>query len=354
MKSGDMRRNVPGAGQMRPRTGNMPRAGGPMRRREFLVLACAAAWPLVAHAASADKPVIGFLHSGSRDQYGARLQAFLKGLSDAGFVDGVDVAIEYRWANGDNDKLPMLAADLIARQVAVIATVGSTSATVIAKAATSTIPIVFATGADPVELGFVASLNRPGGNITGVTSSNAELAGKWIGLSRELAPHAQRYFAVVNPASILGAVFTADLDAAAKASGSRLEILNASTEPEIEAAFAAFQQGDGEVLLFCPDPFFYAKRSWITALALSRRALTIFDDREYALAGGLLTYGADWSNLMALAGGYVARILKGEKPADLPVMRASKYELVINLKTAKSLGLDVPFTLLGGATEVIE
>jgi putative ABC transport system substrate-binding protein len=326
-----------------------------MRRRDFVRLAAAVAtWPAIVRAGPSDKPVIGFLHSGARDQYGSRLDAFLESLSEAGFTDGVDAAIEYRWANGDTDKLPMLAADLTARRVAVIATVGSTSATVVAMAATSTIPIVFATGADPVALGFVASLSRPGGNVTGVTSSNAELVGKWIGLGHELAPHALRYFALVNPKSPLGAVFTADLVAAANASGIRLEILNASKEPEIEAAFAAFQLGNGEVLLFCPDPFFYAKRSWIAASALRLRAPTIFDDREYAVAGALLTYGADWSNLMALAGGYVARILKGERPADLPVIRASKYELAINLKTAKALGLDVPFALLAGATEVIE
>ena len=326
-----------------------------MRRRELIVLLGAAvAWPIAAREQQSVGPMIGFLHSGSADKNVARLDAFRKGLSEAGFVDGKNVAIEFRWANGETDKLPAMAADLVKRQPAVIVTAGSTPATVVAKSATSSIPIVFATGADPVALGFVESLNRPGGNITGVTSLNAELAAKWLGLFRGLASRATHYFAVVNAASALSKPFIRDLETGAKSLGINVDILRASSESEIDAAFAGVPQQSGNVLMFGPNSLFYTRREQIAALARRKAALTIFDDREYAVAGGLMTYGADWSNLTELAGGYTGRILKGEKPADLPVIRATKYEMVINLKTAKTLGLEMPPTLLATADEVIE
>jgi putative tryptophan/tyrosine transport system substrate-binding protein len=326
-----------------------------MRRRDFIkVLAgSAVALPLAAHAQQPAVPVIGFLHSGSPDQNVKRLAAFRKGLNEAGFVEGQNVAIEYRWAAGQNDKLPALVADLIRRQVAVIATAGSTPASVAAKAATTTIPIVFAVGADAVALGLVASLNRPGGNVTGITSLNADIAAKRLGVLRELVPQATRYFTLVNPTSQLAEPFIKDLQAGAASLGTHIDILHASTDGEIEAAFADLPLA-GTVLVFPPDAFFYIRRARIAALAARHAVPTMFDGRDYVDAGGLASYGADFVNVMELAGNYTARILKGEKAADLPVVQAARFELVINLKTAKALGVTVPPTLLAIADEVIE
>lgn len=330
-----------------------------MRRRAFLGLLGGAAAtsmlrPLAAHAQQPALPVIGFLHSGSPEQNVARLAGYLKGLKDAGFVDGQNLAIEYRWAAGKDDRLPAMAADLVQRQVAVIATPGSTVAAVAARAATATIPIVFATGTDPVALGFVASLNRPGGNATGVASLTTEMAAKRLGLLRELAPQAARYFAFANPASPLAEPFIKELETGAASLGIHVDILRASTDAEIEAAFASLPRQPGNVLMFCPDPFFYTRRVQIAALTARHAVPAIFDDRAYVEAGCLLNYGADWSNLMELAGGYTGRILKGERPADLPVVQSTKFELGINLRTAKALGINVPSTLLATADEVIE
>jgi putative ABC transport system substrate-binding protein len=325
-----------------------------MRRRA--VLAGLTALPTTGAAAQQPAlPAIGFLHSGAPEQNTKRLAAYLKGLKGAGFVDGETVRIEYRWTGGQNDKLPALAADLIQRQVAVIATPGSTPAALAAKAATATIPIVFAIGADAVELGLVASLNRPGGNVTGAVSLNAELGAKRFGSLRDLVPQARHYFALVNPTSALAELFTRELQAGAATLGLQVEILRASTDPEIERAFAGLPRQPGNALVFGPDAFFYIRRTRIAALAVQHAVPTIFDNRDYVEAGGLMSYGgADFLNLMQLAGSYTGRILKGEKPADLPVAQSSKFELAINRRTAKALGLTIPPLLLATADEVIE
>ena len=332
----------------------MPAPG--TNRRTFLAgLAGAAAMPLVAQGQQTPTPVIGFLHSGSAEQNADRLTAYRKGLNEAGFVEGQNVTIEFRWAAGRNDKLQELAGDLVRRRVAVIATPGSTLAAVVAKAATTSIPIVFAVGADPVALGLVASFNRPGGNVTGITSLNAEIAAKRFGLIRQLVPQAVRYFALVNPTDpVLAEPFTKDVQAGAATIGIHIEIMRASTEREIERAFANFPRQSGGVLVFGPDAFFYSRRTQIAALAVQHAVPTIFDGRDYVEAGGMASYGADFDNLMRLAGGYTGSILRGEKPANLPVVRSTKYELVINLKTANALGVVVPPMLLATADEVIE
>ena len=324
-----------------------------MRRRHFIILLGAAlTWPRLARAEQ--QPVIGFLHSGSPDQNRERLAAFRKGLGDWGFVEGENITIEYRWAFGRNDELPSLAADLVRKQVTLIATPGSTPAAVAAKAATSSIPIVFAVGTDPVALGLIASLSRPSGNATGITSLNAELAAKRFGLFRDLVPSAARYFTLVNPTSELAAPFIKDLESAALSLGIAIEVLRASTDGEIDAAFASLPQQPGNVMVFGPDAFFYTRRAHIADLALRHGLPTIFDVGDYVRAGGLVSYGADFLNVMELAGRYAGRVLKGEKPADLPVQQPTKFELVINLKTAKALGLEVPPKLLLIADDVVE
>ena len=327
-----------------------------MRRREFISLltGTAAAWPLAARAQQPAMPVIGFLHTGSPSENAKRLAAFLKGLGDGGFVDGRNVVIEYHWAAGNNGALPAMAAELVRRKVTMIVTPASTAAAVVARAATSTIPIVFAIGADPVALGLVTSLSRPGGNATGTASLNAEVGAKRLGLLRELVPQAARYYVLVNPTSPLAAPFIKELESGAASLGIHLEILRASNDAEIEARFAALPEGPGNVMVFGPDALFYTRRAQIAALAVRHAVPAIFDDRAYVEAGGLLNYGADWATLMELTGGYAARVLKGEKPADLPVQQATKFELVINLKTAKALGLAVPQKLLLLADDVVE
>ena len=327
-----------------------------MKRRQFITLlsGAAAAWPLAARAQQRAMPVIGFLHAASPEQNVQRLAAYRKGLSEAGFVEGQNVAIEFRWADGHVDRLPDMAADLIRRQVAVIATPGSTDAALAAKSATTTIPIVFGTGGDPVALGLVASLNLPGGNVTGVTSMNAEIAAKRLGLIREVSQQAMRCFALVNPTSLLADPFIKDLQVGAANLGLHVEILNASTDSEIDAAFAKLPQQSGTVLLVSTDAFFFSRHTQIAELAARHALPAIFDNREYAVAGGLMSYGADFLNVMQLSGSYTGRILKGEKPADLPAMQSAKYEFVINLKTAKSLGIKVSDNLLSLADEVIE
>ena len=328
-----------------------------MRRRSFIALigSAVAAWPYAARAEQPAKmPVIGFLHGASRQESAKRLAAFHKGLNEAGFIEGQNVAIEYRWADGRTDRLPDMAAELIRRQVAVIATPGSASAAVAAKAATTTVPIVFATGADPVGLGLVASLNRPGGNATGIVSQNVELAAKRLEMMREMVPQASHYFAFINPASPLTEPFIKDLLAGAAILGIQIDILRASTDAEIEAAFAGLPQQAGTVLVFSSHAFLYSHRAQIVALVARRAVPAIFDGIDYVSIGGLASYGADFLNVMQLAGDYTGRILKGEKPADLPVVQAAKFELVINLKTAKTLGLNVPDKLLALADEVLE
>jgi putative tryptophan/tyrosine transport system substrate-binding protein len=309
-------------------------------------------WPLAARAQQSAMPMIGFLHAASAEQNVQRLAAYRKGLSEAGFSESQNLAIDFRWAGGHVDQLPNMAADLIRRQVAVIATPGSTDAAVAAKSATTTIPIVFGVGGDPVALGLVASVTRPGGNVTGITSLNADIAAKRLGLIRELAPQAVRYFALVNPTSVLARPFIKDLQAGAASLGLEVEILHASTDAEVEAAFAKLVQQP--VLLVSTDAFFFSRHTQIAQLAAHHMVPAIFDNREYAMAGGLMSYGADFLNVMQLAGVYTGRILKGEKPADLPVMQSTKYELVINLRTAKALRLKISDNLLSIADEVIE
>lgn len=323
-----------------------------MRRREFIALlgGAAAAAPLAARA-QPTMPVIGFLHSGSPDANANRVARFRKGLSDAGFVEGRNVAIEFRWALGQYDRLPEMAADLVRRHVAVIATLSSSRATVVAKAATSTIPIFFLTADNPVELGLVASLSRPGGNMTGIASQNVELVEKRLGLLHEIAPQSA-VTALVNPSNANGEMIAKILKATARTLGFELHVLEASTDAEIELAYRALVSGSA--LLIATDPFFFSRRALLIALSARHAVPTIYDNKEFADGGGLMSYGTDIGSNWELAGLYVSRILKGEKPADIPVMQPTKFDFVLNLKTAKTLGLAVPSTLLATADEVIE
>jgi putative ABC transport system substrate-binding protein len=325
------------------------------RRRFISVLGGATvAWPFAARAQQVATPVIGFLHSSSPEPMVNFVAAYRTGLTEAGFVEGQNVAIEFRWAAGQIDRLPELAADLVRRRVAVIATPGSTPAALAAKAATTTIPIVFAIGADPVALGLVASLNKPGGNVTGMNFQNVELQAKALELLRELVPQAVRIVALVNPQSAYTEAVVKNLQEGAASLGLQLEILHASTEGEIEAAFAIISQQPGRALLVGPDPFFTFRRAQIIALAARQALPTMYALREFAEAGGLIAYGPNLTSAYREAGTYTGRILKGEKPADVPVVRPTRFELVINLKTAKVLGFAIPDKLLALADEVIE
>ena len=327
-----------------------------MRRREFVtLLGGAAAWPLAARAQQAAMPVIGYLGSASPDAWAGRLQAFRQGLSETGFEEGRNVAIEYRWAQDHYDRLQALAADLVAHSVSVLVTPGSAPAALIAKAATTTIPIVFETGADPVTAGLVGSLSRPGGNITGVTALAFELGPKRLELLHEIVPSAKTVATVVNPTG--GDVIarqTRDLQAAAQKLGLDLLVLEASTDGDIDTAFATLRARRPAGLVVIPDVFTNSRTTQLAVMALRAEVPTIFQSRDFVSAGGLMSYGADIAESHRLAGGYVGRILKGEKPADLPVMQATKVELFVNLKTAKLLGISLPLALLGRADEVIE
>jgi putative tryptophan/tyrosine transport system substrate-binding protein len=328
-----------------------------IRRREFLVTlgGAAAAWPLAARAQQPAVPVIGFLGSTSPDLYADRLRAFGQGLKEEGYVEGQNVPVEYRWAEGNNDRLPVLAVELVRHQVTVLAAGGGTSSAVAAKAATATIPIVFAVAVDPVEVGLVASLSRPGGNLTGVTNLNVEIAPKRLELVRELIPTATTIAVLVNPTSpILTEEFSRGLPSAASALGLQLHVLHASTERDFDTVFAALAQMRAKALIIGPDNFFYAQRKQLAALALRNAIPTISQNRSFAAAGGLISYGGSETEYYRLLGIYTGKILKGEKPADLPVQQSTKVELIINLKTAKALGLTVPLPLLGRADEVIE
>jgi putative tryptophan/tyrosine transport system substrate-binding protein len=324
-----------------------------LKRREFITLLVGtAAWPLAARAQQA-MPVIGFLHSGSPGPMAERLSAFRKGLAEAGYVEGQNVAIEFRWAAGQ-DRLPDLAADLIRRGVAVIATPGSTPAALAAKAATTTIPIVFGVGDDPVALGLVASLNRPGSNATGVNFQLVELVTKRLGMLREIAPGSNRFVALVNPNTAYTEVEVKDLQANASALGLPIEILRASTGREIDAAFANLVQKSGGALLVGPDAFFISRRAQIVTLAARHAIPAIYTTRDFAEAGGLMSYGPNLADAYQHIGNYVGRVLKGEKPAVLPVVQPTKFELVLNLNTARAIGLEISAKLLALADEVIE
>jgi putative ABC transport system substrate-binding protein len=327
-------------------------------RRELLAAlgGAAASWPLAASAQQATKlPTIGFLNGASPDGYYARMVAsFGQGLNEAGYVEGQNVAIEFRWAEGRNDRLPALAADLVNRQVAVIAAT-SMPAALAAKAATTTIPIVFEGGADPVEFGLVDSLNRPGGNVTGVTNFSSSTAAKIFELLRELIPNSGMIAVLVNPTSPSLSLSTAkEAEAARRALGWQIQILNASTADEIDAAFATLAQLRAGALLIGPDAFFASRSVHLAMLAARYGIPATFNAQEFPAAGGLMSYGASITDAYRQTGLYTGKILKGAKPADLPVLQPTKFKLVINLRTAKALGLNVSDKLLALADEVIE
>ena len=326
-----------------------------MKRREFMtLLGGAAAVPLVARAQQQPMPVIGFLHAGSPEPNVKLVAAFRNGLSEAGYVEGRNVTIEYRWAAERDDRLPALAADLVRQKVAVIATPGTTQAALAAKVATTTIPIVFSTGGDPVALGLVDSFNRPGGNVTGIVNTSARLAGKRLGLLRELAPGTTRFAVLVTQDGPLTQATLKDLHAEAPQLGLPVEILYADTAEEIEAAMTKLSDISGSALMVGPDALLTNLRARIVALAAQHAIPTVYPAREFAEAGGLLSYGPSFLSTYEQVGKYAGRILKGEKPSDLPVMQASKVDLVVNLKAARALGVAVPDKLLAVADEVIE
>ena len=326
-----------------------------MRRREFVSLlgGTALAWPLVAHAQQPAMPVIGFLDTRSPDGMTDRLRAFREGLKDSGYVERENVAIEYRWAENQLDRLPELAAELVRRQVAVIAATSTYSAFA-ANAATTTTPIVFLVGEDPVRLGLVASLARPGGNLTGINNFAGELTVKRLELLREMVPGAARIAVLVNPANTTTETALSDAAAAARVMGLQIQVLNASTSREIDAAFATFVRERPDAVFVGLDVFFISRRAQLVNLA-SRHALpATYPLREFAEVGGLMSYGTNIADTFRHIGVYAGRILKGAKPADLPVVQSTKFELVINAWSARMLGLTVPTTLLASADEVIE
>jgi putative ABC transport system substrate-binding protein len=327
-----------------------------MRRREFITLVggAAAAWPPAARAQhSTMMPVIGFLNSTSLDGYRPMLNAFRQGLQESGYVEGRNVAIEYRWAEGRNDRLSAMAAELVRRQVTVIVAMNTASA-LAARAATTTIPIIFYTGADPVQLGLITSLSRPGGNLTGVVTLNVELAAKRLQLLHELVPAASIIALLVNPTDSNAEITLKNLRAAARDLGVQVHVLRASTEREIDDAFAGLSQLKAGGVVIGPDVFFNTRSEQLGALASRHGVAAIYQYRAFALSGGLMSYSGDIAESHRLAGGYTAQILKGQKPGDLPVQQVTKVELIINLKTAKALGLTIPLPLIGRANEVME
>jgi putative tryptophan/tyrosine transport system substrate-binding protein len=327
-----------------------------VNRRQFITLiGGAAAWPLAARAQQPTMPVIGFLSIRSASTDVQFLVSFRQALSEAGFVEGRNVAIAYRYAEGHFDRLPALAADLVRRQVALIVATGGTPASLAAKAATVTIPIVFTTGDDPVRAGLVHSLNRPGGNLTGVTTSFGEAAPKRLGLLREILPNAAIIGVLVNPNdSIAANSETDDMRTAARSVGQRIEILQAGTERDIDTAFARLIDIGGAALLVAPNSLFVTQANQLVALSARHAIPTLYWRREFVEAGGLMSYGSSLADALRVAGTYAGRILKGAKPADLPIQQPTKFELVINLKTARALGLDMSPLLLARADEVIE
>ena len=326
-----------------------------MRRREFItLLGTAVLWPLPARAQQPAMPVIGFLHPGFPETLSFLVSAFREGLQRAGYVEGQNVTIEYRWAKGQNEHLQTLVTDLVQRQVAVIAATGGSVSAQAASAATATIPIVFNVGGDPIKLGLVASFNRPGGNATGVSTLSPELEPKRLGLLRELVPHAATIAVLLNLTSPDADRQKLDIQAAASAIGLQVRIFNASTENDFDAAFASLVKQRADALLVGNDVYFTSRREHIVALAARHAIPAIYAFRSFAESGGLISYSSSLVEVYQQIGLYSGRILKGAKPADLPVVQPTKFELVINLKTAKALGLQVPPMLLARADEVIE
>ena len=326
-----------------------------MKRREFVALVgTAAAWPLLGRAQQAGMPVVGFLHFASPETYAHLVSAFLEALRESAFVDGQNIRIEYRWANGEYDRLPALAVELVNRQVAAIVAGGVVAAQA-AKAVTTTIPIVFNSGVDPVTAGIVTSLNRPGGNVTGVSSITLELAAKRLELLLEVMPQARVVALFINPDNPGGEREVTDVtEAAARALGVKIRKLRARNEPDLDAAFASLKASPVDALIVGNDGYFTHRREQITSLAARQGVAAIYPRREFVAAGGLISYSNNLADAYRLVGNYVAKILKGAKPADLPVVQPTKFELVINLTTAKALGLTIPQSILLRADEVIE
>ena len=324
-------------------------------RREFItLLGGAAAWPIAARAQQPAMPVIGFLTSLGRNDRPNLAEAFRRGLSETGFVEGRNMTIEFRFAENRHDRLPTLAAELVDRRVVAIAATGGGNVILAAKTATPTIPIVFTSGGDPVRAGFVASLNRPGGNVTGITWFGTMLSGKGLGLLHELVPSAATIALLANPDLPESANTVSDAPEAARTLGRRLLVLNASTPSEIDAAFSALRQMGASALLVAGDPFFTSRRQQIVALAARDAIPAMYFNRDFVAEGGLMSYGNDTTDAYRRAGVYVGRILHGASPADLPIDQATKFEFVINIRTANALGLNIPPSLLARADEVIE
>jgi putative ABC transport system substrate-binding protein len=328
-----------------------------MRRREFITLlgGATATWPLAAWAQQPAMPVVGFISAGSADASAPRVAAFRKGLNDTGYVEGQNVTVEYHWLEGHYDHLPALMADLVRRQVAVIATPGSVPATLAAKAATATIPIVFGVSQDPVRFGLVASLARPGGNATGINYFQAEVVAKRLRLVHDLLPKAVRIAVLVNPANPSNAESALrEAQQAAPTLGLQIQVLNATTIGEIDAAFASLARERPDALFVAPDALFTSRRGQFATLTAVNKIPAAYSNREYVAAGGLMSYGTDVADMFHQVGVYTGRILKGAKPADLPVLQSTKFEFALNLQTARALGIEVPLNVLSIADEVIE
>jgi putative ABC transport system substrate-binding protein len=327
-----------------------------MRRRDFIksISGAAVAWPLTARAQQAAMPVIGLLGSGSLSAYASRVAALRRGLGEFGYVEGRSVIVEYRWAEGQPDQLPKLATDLVQRRVAAIVTIGGALPALAAKAATSTIPIVFAAGADPVKSGLVASLNRPGGNLTGATSLSVQLGAKGVGLLYELVPTLATIALLMNPSNPAHGPLLKDVQEAVHTLGLQLHVQNATVEQDLDTSFTTLVQSQARALLVGNDSSFTIRREQLAALAARHAVPAIYPLREFPAAGGLMSYGPPLSEIYRQVGIYAGRILKGEKPADLPVQQTTKLELVINLRAAKALGLEIPPKVLALADEVIE